>query len=844
MWIDTAVLTLAFFLISLGFGLSVLTLASVALIEECRLSRLQLIVLGFTVGGPGTGAFLQLLSLVSADLNLDLAVLTLTSLTGLLLTRKLWRPRFEDRRQILLWTAISAPVALMTWWWTFGAFSQFPLTDIGADVHWMQTAQEYADTGILNPYASQSYIDLRPALAGMLSAKLGLDLLQFNWTYRYFSILFLMMFFYAVADGVFADGGRKWFAFFLAAASNVLGLLTNGSLAVASSFVFLSARLMGDVKAQRPRILTPPTLLGAGGALLSILLAFLLNNNALMLAVLAATALAFNVLNRMGNAAKNLASSTFASVAWSMALMLAHRGASLFVPIAIFGWLFYIAVFQIVSRTSSLTKILRGLTVLLPLVCLAILVAVLAGRLGYLPPMNAARIFSYVTVALVGKPIEPGDDIILGAGPEAAAIEVGRALGPLFTIGTGLMMAWWYATRASGSLTEGTDSVFENRNTALLLWSWIMACGLCITVLSGFPFLYRTVFVIMGLFTITVTELVFQMCVDPLPDALRRRRMVAVMTVAAGAFLVAIAYSFAWPSKLPYGGYLAILRPFEVAGVALALVFASLTFARSRRLQIAALAGTIGLSVAVDRSGVSGLFKTYTYGRLPDHVTAVSHYDDSDLRAAHWLRDNMRESIIISDPYTLGMAKAITGAPGLYLFSNLDTVNEAAANQVKRILSAIAEPGNHAANTAFVACAALTPFLTNLNQEALTQITGANLAEGILKRIRPNEIIDEKALIEKGQPQSVDDILRAMRSLATSTKNWNIVAMINPRTIQWIHLTNGQRPSYFPEDEELKPEVMMMLRGGPFQTVYSDNQNVIVSIQCSKDVIRSNSNSF
>jgi hypothetical protein len=844
MWINTICLTFLFFLISLGFGLFILALASTALIEQCRLTRLQLSALGFTIGGPGTAAFLQLLSLVSANLGVDLGILTLTSLTGLLLTRNLWRPRGEDRSQVLLWTAVSVPVALMTWWWTFGAFSHFPFTDIGADVHWMQTAQEYADTGILNPYASQSYIDLRTALAGILSAKLGLSLLQFNWTYRYFSILFLMIFFYAVADGIFADRGRKWFAFFLAGTSNVLGLLTNGSLAVASSLVFLTTRLMGDVKAERPRVLAPPTLLAAGGALLSIVLAFLLNNNALMLAVLAATALAFNVLNRMGNAAKNLASYTFVSVTWSMALMLAHRGASLFVPTAIFGWLFYIAAFQMVSRASFLTKLLRALVVLLPLICLAILTGVLAGRLGYLPSMNAAKVFSYITVILVGKPIEPGDDIILGAGPEAAAIEIGRAIGPLFTVGTGLMMAWWCATRLPESLTQSTNSASKSRNTTLLLWSWIMACGLCVTVLSGFPFLYRMVFVILGLFTVTVTELFFQLFVDPVPAPVRQRRIVAVMTVAVGAFLVAIAYSFAWPSNLPYGGYLAILRPFEVTGVALILVLAALTFVPSRRLQIVALAGTISLSIAIDRSGVSGLFKTYTYGRLPDSATAVSHYDESDLKTARWLRDNMRESIIVSDPYTLGFAKAITGAPGIYLFSNLDTVSEAAANQVKRVISAIAEPGNDATNTASTACASLAPLLTNLNQEALTQMTGENLAEGILKRIRPKEIIDEKALIEKAQAQSVDDIIRAMRSLTTPTKKWNVVAIINPRTIQWIHLTSGQRPPYFPDEEPLNPGVMMMLREGPFHTVFSDNQNAIVSIQCTEDVLRSNSKAF
>ena len=81
MWAQTIVLTALFFLIALGFGLFVLAIASSALIEASGLTRLQLIVLGFAIGGPGTGVFLQLLSLASSNLHVGLGSLLVVAMS-------------------------------------------------------------------------------------------------------------------------------------------------------------------------------------------------------------------------------------------------------------------------------------------------------------------------------------------------------------------------------------------------------------------------------------------------------------------------------------------------------------------------------------------------------------------------------------------------------------------------------------------------------------------------------------------------------------------------------------------------------------------------------------------
>jgi hypothetical protein len=850
MWLHTIVLTFIFFLISFGFGLLILAISSISLIEESRMSKLQLIALAIAMGGPGTGIFLQLLSLASANIRVDLGALLLASTSGLAATRNVWFPRREDRDDIALWIALSLPLALMTWYWSFGAFSAFPFGDVGANVHWMKIAQEYADTGIINPYANQSYTDLRVALAGALAGTFGLDLLQFDWVYRYFSILYFMIVFFAVADSLFLDPYRKLFAFFFAAASNTVGLLTNGSAAVAGSLIFLTVLLKIDLKPKPQRIFSTQILLLVSGAAAGILLAFFLNNNAFMLASLLAISLILNILNRTGSTGKNIATRLFSVTVWASTLMFIHRGSYLFVPIAISGWLFYLIVSRIFSRAQLVPiGFLWSLALLLPVLCLCITAGIAAAHFGYLPSISADKLFSHVTLLLFGRAIENGDEITLGAGPIIAAIELGRAIGPLFAAGIGAIFLWWWRTHWPARLQQMAGFPTMNENAKRLLWSWIMGCGLCLVVLTGFPFLYRIIFVITGFFTIATTELFFQLLVDPVPDVFRRRRFVAVSAGSALVVLAIVLYALSRSSDLRYSGYEAILRPMEIAAIALALFAAALTFARSRRLQVCGLATATAFAVAIDRSEISTLSMVYSYGRLPNQVTVVSHYNASDLAAARWLHNNMRNAIVVSDPYTLGMAKAIAGTPGIYLFSNLDTVNETTAAPAKRVLSAIAEPADDGRNGALKACASLAPMLANLNQEALVQIQKTDLLRGILKRVRPAEIKpgnSEDAAEAKEAYKTPEDILRATDILrgAQDKDKWNVVAIINARTIQWLHVSGGQRLSYFPTSEPLHPKTLKALDNGAFPVVFSDDHSTIILIDCAEAMTRSNIRAF
>lgn len=836
MWTTTFVLTFLFFLIQLGTGFSILAIAPTKLVAVCRLTKAQFIVLGFTVGASATGILLGGLSLFVSDIWLHLATMVVVACFGLAWSWPNWGPGRDEMRTAATWCILSLPIALLIWWWSFGAFSSFPYADIGADVHWMKTAQEYADGGVINPYAAQSYVDLRSALAGALAGTLGLDLLRFSWTYRFFSILFFLLASYAFVQGVYPTSPRKWIGFFFAATSNAVVLMTNGSLAVASSVVFLGV-LIGNAQhdATGPSARSALLLIVSAGA--TLLLAFALNNNTLVLALLMAGLLLLRILGGTGRYGGAL----FLGCIWPATLLLAHRGSYLFVPTVLVSWLMYLAIVRMISAwPSSSMAVLRLLSFVLPPIILGIVVCVAGMRFGYIPPMSANDTFSSITELILGRKIEGGEELFLGSGPLVATIELGRTIGPIFSICITLGVAWWWMTRPP--LRDPSGAIGRHaEGFVTLVWSWIAGCGLSLAVLSGFPFLYRTSAIILSLFTITATEVFCQLLIDFSPSPRYRRAVVATAVTLLATVLVVLVYAFAWRADLPFAGYQAILRPVELAGIALLMTLALLTLVQSRRIYIYGLAGIVGLGAVVDKAGLSGIIRSYSYGALPDRTAVVSHYNADELELARWVRKNLRNGIILSDPYTLGIVQAVSGAPAAYLFSNLDTVNEAVAKRVKSVVRTILQPtegGQRLAST----CSLIAPLVGAINSETFFQMRRADALGGIMRSVRGVPAPGQEAaqpssdVTASGSPEiTPEEAESAIQNIVgTGDAAWNLVAILTPRTIEWTHLAANQRLSYFPSAEPIEPAIIDALRAGPFPVLFANRQTVLVRIPCSR----------
>ncbi|MHB0768701.1 hypothetical protein [Bradyrhizobium sp. 5.13L] len=831
MWTTTFALTLLFFLIQLGTGLSILAIAPAKLVTECRLTKTQFVVLGFTVGASAAGILLGALSLLVSDIWLQFATMVVVSCFGLACSWRNWCPGLDEARTAATWCILSIPIALMTWWWSFGAFSSFPYADIGADVHWMKTAQEYADGGVINPYAAQSYVDLRSAVAGALAGTLGLDLLRFSWTYRLCSILFFLLASYAFVQGFYPTSQRKWIAFFFAATSNAAVLMTNGSLAVASSVVFLGV-LIGNAQHGTNGGSTRSALLLTVSAGTTLLLAFAFNNNTLVLALLLAGLFLLRMLSGTGR----YGGAIFLGCIWPATLLLAHRGSYLFVPTVLVGWLLYLAVVRMISvwPASSIAG-LRFLSFVMPPIILGVVVCVAGMRFGYIAPMSANDTFSSITELILGRRIQGGEELFLGSGPLVATIELGRAIGPLFSICVTLGVAWWWMTRpvrrdASGAIGSQPEGFVT------LVWSWIGGCGMSLAVLSGFPFLYRTSAIILSLFAITATEVFCQLLIDFRPSRYRRVLVATTVTLLA-TVLVVLVYAFAWRTDLPFARYQTFLRPMEISGVALLITLALLTPIQSQRVYTYALVGIVGLGMAVDKVGLSGIIRSYSYGAIPDRTAVVSHYNAEELELARWLRENLQNGVILSDPYTLGIVQAVTGAPAVYLFSNLDTVNETVANRAKSVVRTILQPtegDQRLANT----CSLIAPLVGAINSETFFQMRRTDALGGIMRSVRGVPATS----LEAAQPPSdligseipPEQAISTIQSLlGTGESAWKLVAIITPRTIEWTHLAADQRLSYFPPSEPMEPGITDALRASPFPVLFANRQTVVVRIPCS-----------
>ncbi|MDH2344345.1 hypothetical protein [Bradyrhizobium sp. SSUT77] len=736
----------------------------------------------------------------------------------------------------MLWGLLSLPIALMTWWWTFGAFSHFPYSDIGADVHWMKTAQEYADSGVINPYASQSYVDLRSALAGALSGTLGLDLLHFGWTYRYFSLLFFLLAFYAFAEGLYAEPWRKWIAFFFAAAGNGVGLLTNGSLALAGSVAFLGVLLGNAGQDVKEDIRANSVALLILSVATSLLVAFVLNSNALVLALLAGGLFVLRVRGK----ANRRASIVFVGCIWPATLLLAHRGSYLFIPAVLAAWLSYLLILRETSRRPAQTlRILRALSIALPLVIGGILGGIVAMRLGYLQSANANIVFSHITGLVLGKKIESGEELFLGAGPQVAVIELGRAVGPLFAVCLALAMAWWWIDRSTATFDTASNPA-QTPRVSKLLWSWTIGCTLVVAVLSGFPFLYRTIMIVLALLTVTATEAFCQLLIDPSPASFRRRASAAITVTLLAAGLVLSVYTFTWRPDLPFARYQDFLRPTEIAGAVLLVALVPMTLIRSKWIHVCALAAIVGLGIALDRAGLAGMFKSYSYGAIPNGAAAITHYNASDLDAALWVHSNLKKGILLSDPYTLGIIQSLTGAPAAYVFSNLDTLNEGTARRARVVVSAIVEPNGGPQRIA-EACASVRSLLQEINQETYFQMHRSDVLGGILRPVRTSKApVPETTTPSATAPQDREATEESNKYtiqglLHTGTDTWQLVAVINPRTIEWIHLDAGERLSYFPPTEPLDSALVQSLRAGrPFQVLFANKQTAVVRIPCER----------
>ena len=836
-WAQAILAAPMLFIVGTGFGLFLVGFIRPEWIVAARLGRVQLVVLAFTVGAVGAGIVATLLTAVLPGVWLSAGVIGLVALVGLVRTAHLWHPRESEWSEVGWWFAAALPVALATWWLGFGAVSQYPFTDLFAEVHSMKAAQEYATTGVLNPYVFLTYSDFRSALLGAVAGVFGVDLLKLVWPLRYIMTLAYLVMIFAFVDALFADRGRKWVAFLILALANTWVLLTNGSLAIASTtalvgFLAAPAIYPGDRASRtRERLIVP------AGLMLAFVLCVVLNSYLFQLAAFVAVLIVFQLAVWWRPRVAVGLGRLVAVSGWALAIMLNHRSALLFVPLAGLAWL----VFELIrsglaARALMAARVVWITFIALPVVGAAAVALVVLQRLGFsigLP--DAQTVFSYVTVLVLGQPILATDEISLGLGSDVATIELVRALGPVFGIVAGGLAIWWWWRHPPWRLAAlGMEA--DRDRVVLLTATWSAGCLMTLGILSGFPFFYRSMFLVANLLAVAVAELVLQLVVEARGAA--TGRIAGAAFVALAALLVGCVYAFD-PFHLG-DTYQALVRPTLVAGVVVAAVAAALTWSASRVVRVASLAACLGIVLAIDRAGMTSALGSYSYGPLPAGQTYVSHYSQNDLDAIAWIRANRPRSLLLSDPYTLGLAKALTGEPTMYLFSNLDTANPAAVAVPKEIVAAVvsSQPSRDAA---IGVCSGLSSLFGNLSDEAQFQIFGeGGTLAGLARAVRAGG--RAPATTAHIKPMSLADLRQRFPATGTNggppnsipgAPAWSVTLLVNPRTVEWADMPPDRRLSYYPPTGKLQPDVLTNMRNGPFSVLEVVNdRTAIVSSNC------------
>ena len=836
-WAQAILAAPMLFIVGTGFGLFLVGFIRPEWTVAARLGRVQLLVLAFTVGAVGAGIVATLLTAMFPGVWLSAGVIGIVALVGLVRTAHLWHPRDSEWSEVGWWFAAALPVALAAWWLGFGAVSQYPFTDLFAEVHSMKAAQEYATTGVLNPYVFLTYSDFRSALLGAVAGVFGVDLLKLVWPLRYIMTLAYLVMIFAFVDALFADRGRKWVAFLILALANTWVLLTNGSLAIASTtalvgFLAAPAIYPGDsVSRTRERLIVP------AGLMLAFVLCVLLNSYLFQLAAFVVVLVAFQLAVWWRQGAAVSLGRLVAVSGWALAIMLNHRSALLFVPLAGLAWLAFELIRSGFAARALMTARVVWITfIILPVVGAAAIALVVLQRLGLsigLP--DAQTVFSYVTVLVLGQPILATDEISLGLGSDVATIELVRALGPVFGIVAGGLAIWWWWRHPPWRLAALSMEADRDR-VVLLTATWSAGCLMTLGILSGFPFFYRSMFLVTNLLAVAVAELVLQLVVEARGAAAGRIRLAGAAVVGLAALLVGCVYAF---DPLHLGDtYQALVRPSLVAGVVIAAVAAALMWSASRVVRVASLAACLGSVLAIDRAGMTSALGSYSYGPLPAGQTYVSHYAQDDLDAIAWIRANRPRSLLLSDPYTLGLAKALTGAPTMYLFSNLDTVNPAAVAVPKEIVGAVVSSSSDAA---IGVCTGLSSLFGNLSDEAQFQIfdEGSTLA-GLARAVRAGG--RAPATIEPIKPMSLADLRQRFPATGANggppisipgAPAWSVTLLVNPRTVEWADMPPDRRLSYYPPTGKLQPDVLANMRNGPFSVLEVVNdRTAIVSLNC------------
>ena len=585
---------------------------------------------------------------------------------------------------------IITPVIFLSYYFSYIHFTQFPLRDIYVETLFMKGALELSKYYVLNPETGNTYFALLQVHEGVLNHFYKFDLINAQWIMpiylSFFHYLCFLCFYSSFIEDRFTRNVAIGLTFI--SVSSIFSNSNNEYLLLLCSILF--SVLVSKNKEQKNIGVIILELLAFG------IIAILFYKNrqipSYSQTILPFLMSSFFILLLIGYF-KNVKLLSFGFVV--LLLMIAppfHRASVLYLPIVLFMYAIYFISFQwhktngVPVKKALLRKILLYTLFCLPA---GILIGFLISR--FWPSGDVSGLFYYIYISL------GGDGAYTQSSIKGVLAEWLRTIAPVMHLIFLLLgiITFTIFVRKKG---ENSDYLFNEANISLLIFSILSSVIFIIVIFSPVPSVYRILF-FPALLISAAIALLFKLYKEIF---LMKSKNVLSAIILSGFILIyniiaRYIYWLPWENGRIKNHYISLLFPIPEVLTSIILICTYILIViqllkwKKSWAYIYILSVLIS-AVALDRFMLTSKLFENNYPYTEPAPKVISHYSLVEFNAAKTLDRIISNStdpdglLMVSDPYTLGIFRAVTGLNHVFTFANLDLIQEKYQNEIKFII--------------------------------------------------------------------------------------------------------------------------------------------------------------
>ena len=608
----------------------------------------------------------------------DLALISICLLAALGFLR-LWHAfslDLADQQTLRLLTIVASPLLIFQYSAEIFIYSDFPVLDLFQRSHFHKGALEFAKYGILNPFASDSYVPFQQLLLGLLARGVGVDPLVAEWVLPLAMSPLQVGAIYVVAKCMTKSNSQLALVVGLFLATYSVTNPTNGMVAFLGALLLLSLLLVPSDEDGRVREQLTVTLFG---------LAVIAACTALM-SVQAGTG--FVVLIGAALLTSMLRVSVIVTRAMTAAIVIFtvlsfHRSSMFFLPMVTLICLSVSLGLSVARRKSGGMWLLGAFILALMVVLSMVGYILLLGKQQVSDEFGLWPVFDFFLIPLIDKSmanIGLDFDLRPGAGARIAMFEVARS----FSIVCGVMAGFLLFRVMWLTMPFRQPAINTERGEALSIILLLVFLILTALFLVGFPFLYRAAPILPVLLSIVTARLLIPLKVEEQRWGLSKIVVSVVLLLYMGLILTFVLLADVGAAEPFFDRAFPLLLMILCGGVALIIW-------SCRKKSKSSLAIAIVIAVLFEGIASRAYFKPYAFsGQEPPANAAVSYFGHQELDTANRIAKELSiDTILISDPKTMALLSSRSGLSSIVSFSNLNTMTDKVRKSLTSFLRSV-----------------------------------------------------------------------------------------------------------------------------------------------------------